>query len=99
LFKNPPSIFTKYEDVKLPRTRTFTAKTKVGRQKCDASSVLRDDHIVLLAIDGLLALHVSFKRWRQRRKTFRALAELDDRQLRDIGLTREQTHYRALADL
>ncbi|HXX07118.1 MAG TPA: DUF1127 domain-containing protein [Pseudolabrys sp.] len=42
---------------------------------------------------------MAFKRWRQRRKTFRALAELDDRQLRDIGLTREQTHYRALADL
>jgi hypothetical protein len=25
---------------------------------------LRDDHIVLLAIDALLALHASFKKWR-----------------------------------
>jgi uncharacterized protein YjiS (DUF1127 family) len=67
---------------------------------------LRDDHIVLLAIDGLLALHTAFKKWRNRRRTLRALADLDERQLRDIGLTRDEalgetTHksYRALAEL
>jgi len=36
-------------------------------------------------------------RWRNRRRTLKALADLDDRQLRDIGLTREDTHYHALA--
>ena len=60
---------------------------------------LRDDHIVLLTIDRLLALHAAFKRWRKRRKTLLALADLDEHQLRDIGLTRDHTHYEALAEL
>lgn len=56
-----------------------------------ASSVLlRDDHIVLLAIDAFLALRTSFKKWRTRRRTLRALADLDERQLRDIGLTHDE---------
>ncbi|MGC1094628.1 MAG: DUF1127 domain-containing protein, partial [Pseudolabrys sp.] len=60
-----------------------------GRAAYKAPSILlRDDHIVLLAIDALLALHASLKRWRKRRRTLRALADLDERQLRDIGLTR-----------
>jgi hypothetical protein len=29
----------------------------------------------------------------------RALADLDERQLRDIGLTRDDVHYEALAEL
>ena len=37
------------------------------------------------------------KRWWTRRKTLRVLADLDDDQLRDIGLTRgDKDHYRAL---
>ena len=99
LFKNPPSIFAKHEDIRFPRASAFTDKTKFVRQECQAPSVLREDHIVLLAVDGLLAIHAIFKRWRHRRRTLRALAGLDDRQLRDIGLTREQTHYHALAEL
>jgi uncharacterized protein YjiS (DUF1127 family) len=59
--------------------------------------ILRDDHLVLLTIDRLLALCAAFRRWRNRRKTWRALYDLDDRQLRDIGLTREDKHYVALA--
>ena len=55
---------------------------------------LRDDHLVVVTIDRLLALQAAFKRWRKRRKTLRALADLDDRQLRDIGLTRDDRHYR-----
>ena len=43
----------------------------------------------MLTINRLLALHAAFKRWRKRRKTVRALADLDERQLRDIGLTRD----------
>lgn len=74
--------------------------------------LLRDDHIVLLAIDAFLALHASFKKWRSRRRTLRALADLGERQLRDIGLTRDEAlletipkllsrhkSYRALAEL
>jgi uncharacterized protein YjiS (DUF1127 family) len=60
--------------------------------KSPASSILRDDHLVLLTIDRLLALHAVFNRWWKRRKTLHALAELDDRQLRDIGLTRDDWH-------
>jgi len=52
-----------------------------------------------LTIDRLLALHAAFKRWRKRRKTLRVLADLDERQLRDIGLTRDDVHYEALAEL
>ena len=74
--------------------------------------MLRDDHIVLLAIDALRALHGSFKQWLNRRRTLRALADLDERQLRDIGLARDEAllevapwwpgrdkNYRALARL
>jgi uncharacterized protein YjiS (DUF1127 family) len=74
--------------------------------------LLRDDHIVLLAIDAFLALRASFKKWRNHRRTVQALAELDERQLRDIGFTRgealseapfkllgHQRSFRALAEL
>ena len=69
------------------------------------SVLLRDDHVVLWAIDGLVALHVAFVKWRNHRRTFRALADLDEEQLRDIGLTRDgpmfakHKSYRALAEL
>lgn len=67
-----------------------------GRAAYKAPSILlRDDHIVLLAIDALLALHASLKRWRKRRRTLRALADLDERQLRDIGLTRHGPFFEA----
>jgi Domain of unknown function (DUF1127) len=61
---------------------------------------LRNDHVVLWAIDGLLTLHAALVRWRSRRRTLRALAELDDEQLRDVGLTRgHHKSYRALAEI
>ena len=63
-----------------------------------APDILRGDHLVVVTIDRLLALQAAFKRWRKRRKTLRALADLDDRQLRDIGLTRDDRHYHALAE-
>jgi len=65
--------------------------------KSPAANPLRDDHLVTLTIDRLLAMHAVFNRWRKRRKTLRALADLDDCQLRDIGLTRDEWHYHALA--
>jgi uncharacterized protein YjiS (DUF1127 family) len=67
--------------------------------KSPAAGILRDDHLVLLTINRLLALHAAFRRWRKRRKTLLALADLDERQLRDIGLTRDQVHYEPLAEL
>jgi len=67
--------------------------------KRPAANIVRDDHLVLVTIDRLLALRAAFKRWHKRRKTLRALADLDERQLRDIGLTRDQVHYEPLAEL
>ena len=64
------------------------------------SAPLRNDHVILWAIDGLLALRAVLVRWRSRRRTFRALADLDEEQLRDVGLTRSHhKSYRALAEL
>ena len=90
LFRCPPRSFVKHHDSKLPAA-SITGETV--RKNCNSSAardVLRDDHLVLLAIDAVLALHASFKKWRNRRRTLRALADLDDRQLRDIGLTRDE---------
>jgi uncharacterized protein YjiS (DUF1127 family) len=108
-FRDAPRVFVRYHDFKFPHPTDRT------RLKCEAqkhaqnregpfghrapSVLLRDDHIVLAAIDALLALHASFKNWRNSRRTLRALADLDDRQLRDIGLTRDDSDcYRPLAE-
>jgi uncharacterized protein YjiS (DUF1127 family) len=110
LLKNSPRAFGQYENLTPPEAGAFTAATEARRRDCElgcsasatpqASSVLlRDDHLVLLTIDRLLALRTAFQKWRKRRKTLRALADLDERQLHDIGLTRDQAHYRALAEL
>jgi uncharacterized protein YjiS (DUF1127 family) len=108
LLKSPPN--TRYDDLQRPEGRTFIASSEVGQQtlrkNCSVSThhkaqpaLLRDDHIVLLAIDGLLALHAAFKKWRQNGRTRRALADLDECQLRDVGLARKQTHYQTLDEL
>jgi uncharacterized protein YjiS (DUF1127 family) len=110
VFKSPPGTFVRYEDLQLCKVGTTTTRLESGGEKreqnCkgsadrDASSVLlRDDHIVLLAIDALLALHAALKKWRKHRRTLRVLADLDERQLRDIGLTRDNKRYRRLAEL
>ena len=52
---------------------------------------VRDGHIIIALIDALAPLYMSFKQWRSRRRTLKALADLDDHQLRDIGLTRGDT--------
>lgn len=46
--------------------------------------------IVLQVLNGILQ---ALFRWHQRRKTERALARLNDRDLQDIGLTRTSTGY------
>jgi uncharacterized protein YjiS (DUF1127 family) len=50
--------------------------------------LLREDHIVLFVMDGVLAAHAAIGRWFDRRRTRQVLAALDDHQLRDIGVTR-----------
>ena len=106
-FRLSPDTFVKHDVVKLADADDIaTSMDSVvpgGRlkQNCKSSAagretgpnLLRDDHIVLLAIDALLALHASFKKWRSRRRTLRALADLDERQLHDIGLTRDEALY------
>jgi uncharacterized protein YjiS (DUF1127 family) len=105
LFRIPPRIFTQhedFEDLRLTEGSAFPLPGNASRQKLAQDcrpNVLRDDHIVLVAIDRLLALYAALQKWRQHKKTVRALAELDERQLRDIGLTRDETHYHALAEL
>jgi len=104
-FLTIPSVVLYYHGLTLPQRDAEKAPVKNSSQKLQqkprldqASSVpLRDDHIVLLAIDALLSLRGSLKKWRNRRKTLRALAELNDHQLRDIGLVRDGNKYRALA--
>jgi uncharacterized protein YjiS (DUF1127 family) len=107
-FRDAPRVFVRYHGFKFPhptgRSRVESEGQKLEQNRDGpfghpASSVLlRDDHIVLAAIDALLALHASYKNWRNRRRTLRALADLDDRQLRDIGLTRDDgDSYRPLA--
>jgi uncharacterized protein YjiS (DUF1127 family) len=64
-------------------------------------------HALTCMLDAALGFCVSFKSWWHRRRTLRALADLDDRLLRDIGITRGETRpwwlsdrsYRALAAL
>jgi uncharacterized protein YjiS (DUF1127 family) len=107
-FRTLPSVFLHYHGLTLPeravdRTQLEGCQQR-PQQKRDGSYqqqasfvLLRDDHIVLLAIDALLALYASFNKWRNRRRTLTALADLDDHQLRDIGLTRDGVRYRSLA--
>jgi uncharacterized protein YjiS (DUF1127 family) len=93
LFRSPPSAFVKHDDRGYHHVHT----SRTGSRKPDTSAtevqnprVLRDDHIVLLGIDALLALHAVAKRVIEQRRTRRILSALDDRQLHDIGLTRSQ---------
>ena len=62
-------------------------------------ALLRDSHIVLYAVEALVTLHASFKKWRNRRLTLRALADLNENQLRDIGLARDENGYCPVQDL
>ena len=92
-FRFSPDQFIGQDEVDFHEAKNTTAGESERKQNCnnsiDAKSIsLRDDHIVLLAIDCLLALHAKLENWRHRRRTLRALAKLDQDQLRDVGLTR-----------
>ena len=91
LFKFPHSFVRhdNFETGNRPVTVNALYELKNVAGSNNRSAALRDDHVILAVIDGLLYLHASFKRWRNRRRTLRALADLDETQLRDIGLTRD----------
>jgi uncharacterized protein YjiS (DUF1127 family) len=54
------------------------------------SGLLREDHILLLVMDLGMAGHAAVKRWWEYWRTRQVLAELNEQQLRDIGVTRAQ---------
>lgn len=93
----PPHAFAKHDDFEINGTGSTNKVTREPAHEhrdnpgnCRTSSVLlRDDHLILFVIDLVLALHARWKRWRKHRQTLRALADLDERQLRDIGVTRD----------
>lgn len=99
-FRFSPDEFVKHDEVELHEAKYTTTGDSERKQSCsnsiEAKSVsLRDDHIVLLAIDCVLALRAMVENWRHRRRTLRALAQLDEHQLHDIGLTRSKTVARS----
>lgn len=100
-----PRNFVRHDDIRFCSGGTVEDVEPKGKRNYDSSSfhketaLLRDSHIVLYAVDAMVALYASFKKWRNRRLTLRALADLNEHQLRDIGLTRDETGYRALDEL
>jgi hypothetical protein len=107
-FRSPRGTFVRHDEVKLFGANTIGVEHAAPKRNHSNPVVppvpLRDGHIVLLAVDALVAMHASFKRWRNHRRTRQALADLDEHQLSDIGLTREEAllghqNYRALAEL
>jgi uncharacterized protein YjiS (DUF1127 family) len=96
-----PRNFVRHDDLRLSSGGAREHVEPKPKRKCggpvfgEGSAPLRDSHIVLFAIDVVVMLHASFKKWRNHRLTLRALDDLDERQLRDIGLTRDEARYRA----
>jgi uncharacterized protein YjiS (DUF1127 family) len=90
-------IVTEGDKIKPVDTSTSVECSTADHKK--ESILLPDDHLVLLAVDGMLALYRLFVKWLRRWRTLGALAELDQRQLRDIGLTREDTPSRSPFDI
>jgi uncharacterized protein YjiS (DUF1127 family) len=87
-----PQNFVRRDDI---RFSSGHAVEDVG----PTTAPLRESHIVLYAVDAFVRLHASFKKWGNRRLTLRALSDLDENQLRDIGLARDETGYRPLEGL
>src|SRR5262245_4930540 len=100
-----PLKFVRRDEIRFCPGRAVERAELKGKSACDSSllrkapAALRDSHIVLYAVDALVTLHASFKKWRNHRLTLRALADLNEHQLRDIGLARDENGYRPLEDL
>ena len=88
-----PSNFVRRDDI------TLCLGGAVAHVRSKEPAPLRNSHVVLYAVDALVTLHASFTKWRNHRITLRALADLNEDQLRDIGLTRDENgDYRAFDD-
>ena len=61
---------------------------KISERERLLAELSQSNHVLLLVVDAIVAVHSAFGRWLSRRRTRRTLANLDDHQLRDIGLTR-----------
>ena len=61
---------------------------KISEREEVLAELSQGNHVLLLVVDAIVAVHSAFGRWLSRRRTRRTLANLDDHQLRDIGLTR-----------
>ena len=61
---------------------------KVSEREKLLAELSQGNHVLFLVVDAIVTVHSAFRRWLSRRRTQRALANLDDHQLRDIGLTR-----------
>ena len=93
-----PSNFVRRDDIKLclgGAVEHVEPKRSTSSPFLKEPALLRNSHIVLYAVDALVTLHASFTKWRNHRITLRALADLNEDQLRDIGLTRDESGYRA----
>jgi uncharacterized protein YjiS (DUF1127 family) len=94
-----PHVFVRHDESPNTNVATQISEHCKSAGNESRSLLLRNDHVVLWAIDGLLTLHAALVRWRSRRRTFRALADLNEEQLRDVGLTRgHHKNYQALAE-
>src|SRR5215471_13863878 len=81
-YRTPLNAFVRYD-----KREVLGAENKACRRSPPSP---RGRHLFLRAFDWLVALRASLKLWRNRRRTLQALAELDEHQLRDIGLTRDE---------
>ena len=89
-----PSNFVRRDDIRLG---FGGAIDHVEPKLSQETAPLRNRRIVLYGVDALITLYAVFKKWRNQRITLRALADLNEDQLRDIGLTRDENGgYRAL---
>src|SRR5215831_12055356 len=86
-----PRNFVRREDI---RFRSGGVAEDIER----TTASLRESHVVLYAVDALVTLYESFRKWRNHRLTLRALANLNEDQLRDIGLARDENGYCPLED-
>jgi uncharacterized protein YjiS (DUF1127 family) len=96
-FRFPPA-FPKHNYIKLFDAQDAEHVERKGKSDKPVArksplAPLREGHIILLVIDVLVTLHAAFRKWRNHRRTLRALEELDEHQLADIGLRREQVSY------
>ena len=53
------------------------------------------DHAIAASVHSVTALALTVQRWGQRRRQRQALQDLDEHQLRDIGISRDDAEHEA----